>query len=114
MKYWESFKRKIFLSEDELKDIDDTIDNMSDKEMEKLIKKGEESFDKNHWKYSLSWTIIYLGVWGLFIWKGLRNGETLNEIFSDETSLVLYIFGILLIGFVFFKVKGVDYEDGMG
>ena len=49
--------KKIFgepLSEDELEDINDTINNMSNEEMEKLVKKSEESFDKNNWKYSLN------------------------------------------------------------
>ena len=120
MNSWEKLKNwielKIFgepLSDDELEDLNDTIINISDKDRKKLVKKNEEKFDKSHWKYSLGWIIIYLGVWGLSIWKGLRNGETLYEIMFNEERVMLYVFGVMLIGFVFFKVKNPKYEDGM-
>ena len=71
----------------------------------KLVEESEKRFHKNHWKYSLVWTLVYLGVWGFVIWKGLRNGETFYEIISKEDVLMLYVFGIMLIGFVFFRVK---------
>ena len=95
-------------------DLFDSYEKLSDEERKNLIKKSQNNLDKSHWKYSLGFTIIYLGLWGFLIWKGLRNGETLYEIMSDEDLVMLYVFGVMLIGFVFFKVKNVEYEDGMG
>ena len=74
MNYWESFKRKVFgepLSDDELKELNDTVFNVSAKEKEKLVKESEERFQKNYLKYSIGWTLIYLGAWGFLIWIGL-------------------------------------------
>ena len=116
MNYWESFKRKVFgepLSDDELKELNDTVFNVSAKEKEKLVKESEERFQKNHLKYSIVWTLIYLGAWGFLIWKGLRNGETIYEILTKEDVLMFYVFGVMLIGFVFFRMKNIKYEDGM-
>lgn len=116
MNYWEGFKRKVFgepLSDDELKELNDTVFNVSAKEKENLVKESEERFQKNHLKYSIGWTLIYLGAWGFLIWKGLRNGETIYEIMTKEDVLMFYVFGVMLIGFVFFRMKNIKYEDGM-
>ena len=116
MNYWESFKRKVFgepLSDEELKELNDTVFNVSAKEKEKLVKESKERFQKNYLKYSIGWTLIYLGAWGFLIWKGLRNGETIYEIMTKEDVLMFYVFGVMLIGFVFFRMKNIKYEDGM-
>ena len=47
------------------------------------------------------------------IWKGLRNGETIYEIMTKEDVLMFYVFGVMLIGFIFFRMKNIKYEDGM-
>ena len=53
--------------------------------------------------------MIYLGAEGFVIWKGIRNGETIYEMITKEDVLMLYIFDVMLIGFVFFKVKNIKY-----
>ena len=116
MDNWNKFKKwlsdKVYC--EPMDDLFDCYEKLSDEERENLIKKSQNNLDKSHWKYSLGFTIIYLGLWGFLIWEDLRNGETLYEIMSDEELVMLYVFGVMLIGFVFFKVKNVEYEDGMG